>query len=159
MLPIALAGLSALCALGCETPAPTGTTVPTEFGVLVAPESARPDRVALYFAPADRPYRVLGVVTAATTNFGYASLAEAEGGALEHLRFQAALVEADAVIDIERQLIDTGSWTTYYEDVFLERHDGDVRRSGGFRSISGSARENRDIEVNIRGRAVRWLER
>jgi len=89
----------------------------------------------------------------------------AEAAALEPVRLQASLARADAVIEIERRVYDTGAWITYDEDVWggRYRHDRwhDDRRdewSFGPEIRSGTARERRDLEVTFRGMAVRWVE-
>ena len=154
--------LAAAVSIGCGPPTAVGTTTLVRSGVLLAPEAARPDRVSLVFGELARPAREVATVTASASTLDFGSVAAAEGAALERLRFQAALAGADAVGSIERQVFDTGAWITYDDDFFggpfyndrrgrLDPYEGPVFRSG-------TARERRDLEVNFRGTAVRWVE-
>lgn len=146
--------------VGCTPPGATGSTTLIMAGTLLGEEEADTSRVALIFAPPDRAATEVASVSSSASTLDYGSIAQAEGAALARLRLQAALAQADAVVGIERQVVDTGAWITYDEDIFFDRHDRGFRdrRGPGFETFSGSARERRDIEVNFRGTAVRYVE-
>lgn len=155
--PAALFGV--LCCLGgCEAPGATGSTTPVISVPMVPAEFAEPWRVTLFFEEAPRPFTVIATVTSSASTFSYGSVAKAEGAALEQLRFQASLVEADAVVQIEREIFERGSRTDYNETLHGGHHDFDDPRRRRFYAdqASGSASTRNNLEVNFRGAAVKW---
>ncbi|MEM9083006.1 MAG: hypothetical protein AAGB34_05360 [Planctomycetota bacterium] len=157
VLGIAMLAGMALSQGGCEVAGATGSTTPVVSVAMVPVEFAEPWRVNLVFEETSRPFTVIATVTASASTFSYGSVAKAEGAALEQLRFQASLVEADAVVQIERAVFERGSRTDYNETVYGGNDFDDPRRRRFYADqASGSASTRNNLEINFRGAAVKW---
>ncbi len=112
------------------------------------PEPDPHAHIQVYTEPPERPFRVLGTVTAKVERNEYCVESQAEAEAMKRLKASAAEKGADAVIDLVREFLPTEEG-----NIAPERHGSEsesVRKAFTGQTL-------RNYSIFYRGKAVRFL--
>ncbi|MEM8834766.1 MAG: hypothetical protein AAGD00_02990 [Planctomycetota bacterium] len=121
-----------------------------------------PERVLLVFGPTDREHLAIAGLTGEADSSEFGSISEAEQAAAGELRRRAGEIGAQAVVEVERVVLDSGTRTSYTEfgndhEWYRDRH-GRYRYRGGSGITTGSASTSITYKVLLRGVAIRFTD-
>lgn len=153
--------IALLCIVTCAIAScgPSGSTIMYSDRVYPPVE---PERVLLVFGGTDREHLAIAGVSGEADSSEFGSISEAEQAAVGELRRRAGEIGADAVVEVERRVLDSGTRTSYTEfgndrEWYRDR-DGRYRDRGGSGITTGSASTSVTYKVLLRGVAIRFTD-
>ena len=151
-----LSGALSACSLSIQ---PVGSLVMLKGSMPAAPMAA--DNVEILIGKAEKSYEVVALVNASVDVMDYTYIAEYEAAVLSELRQQAARAGADAVMNIEREVVSGGTlvttsrygsaWGAELESTQQPAHDGIIQHQS-----SQSTRISQSYTVYFRGQAIKY---
>lgn len=155
-LVLALSGLLTACSLSIE---PTGSLVMLKGGLPAA--AVAEDSVEILIGKPEKPHEVVALVNASVDVMDYTYIAEYEAAVLTELRRQAARAGANAVMNIEREVVSGGTlvttssygsaWGTEFEPEKQQSRDALIQHHA-----NQSTRISQSYTVYFRGQAIRY---